>query len=60
MVLRDGVGALGASVIMHDVVLCLLIAMVIISLFEMVVRLAMIAAMPVLLQVLVMSVSLCL
>jgi hypothetical protein len=47
MVLKDGAGASGASIIENDVVLCLLIAMTIISLFEMAVRLVAIAAMPV-------------
>jgi hypothetical protein len=49
MILRDEAGALGASIIMHDVVVCLSIVMMIISLFEMTVRLVVIGAMPVLL-----------
>ena len=54
-VLRDGAGALGASIIVHDMVLHLLIVMAVISLFEMTVRLGMITALIMLLQVLVMS-----
>ena len=49
MVSRDGAGALGASVITHNMVLCLFIAMMIISLFEMAARLVAITAMLVLL-----------
>jgi hypothetical protein len=52
---RGGVGALGASIIVHDVMLCLLIAMTIISLLEMTPRLVTIDAMLVLSQVLVAS-----
>ena len=54
-VTRGGVGAPGACIIVHDVMLCLLIAMTIISLLEMTPRLVTIDAMLVLSQVLVAS-----
>ena len=52
---RGGAGALGDSVIVHDMMLCLLIVMTIISLLEMTVRLVTTAAVPVPLPVLVAS-----
>lgn len=53
--MKDEVGALGASVIVHDVVICLLIMMAIIFLLEMAPRLVAITTMPGLLWVLVAS-----
>ena len=47
-VMRGGAGASGASIIVHDVMLCLLIAMMIISLSESAARLVAIAAMMIL------------
>jgi hypothetical protein len=46
--LRGGAGALGASIIVHDVMLYLLIAMMIIRIFELAARLVVITAMPIL------------
>jgi hypothetical protein len=34
--MRDGTGALGASIIVHDVMLCFVIVMAIITIFKMV------------------------
>jgi hypothetical protein len=56
MVSRDGAGASGVSIVVHDVVLCLLVTMMIISLFETTARLVVITAMLVLSRVLVVSV----
>jgi hypothetical protein len=55
MVMGGGARALGANVIVYDVMLCLLIVMMIISLVKMTERLVAIAAMPVLSWVLVLS-----
>jgi hypothetical protein len=55
VVTRDGIGAAGANIIVHDVMLCFLITLATITLFEMVARLLAIAVMPVLLLVLVVS-----